>query len=35
MLLDKPVTKVVIDESYLLGGKRCSSTMYIKGRLKL
>jgi hypothetical protein len=28
MLLDKPVTKVQIDESYLLGGKRCSSTVF-------
>jgi hypothetical protein len=35
MLLEKPVTKVLIDESYLYGGKRCSSTMFIKGKLQL
>ena len=35
LLLDLPVTKVVIDESYLFGGKRCSSTMYIDGKLQL
>lgn len=35
MLLDLPVTKVVLDESYLLGGKRCSSTLYIDGELQL
>ncbi|MBN1407022.1 MAG: hypothetical protein JW956_04505 [Calditrichaceae bacterium] len=35
MLLDKPVTKVKVDESYLYGGKRCSSTMFIKGELQL
>ncbi len=35
MLLEKSVTKVQIDESYLLGNKRCSSTMYIEGKLRL
>jgi hypothetical protein len=35
LLLDLPVTKVVVDESYLLGGKRCSSTLYIEGKLQL
>lgn len=35
MLLDKPVTKVQIDEAYLLGGKRCSTTIYIDGTLKI
>jgi hypothetical protein len=35
MLLDKPVKKVQVDESYLLGGKRCSSTIYIEGKLQL
>jgi hypothetical protein len=35
MLLEKPVTKVQIDESYLLGGKRCSSTVCIDGTLDL
>ena len=33
MLLERPVTKVRIDESYLLGGKRCSSTVFIDGTL--
>jgi len=35
MLLEKPVIKVQIDESYLLGGNRCSSTMFIDGKLTL
>ena len=35
MLLGKPVTKVQLDESYLLGGKRCSSTVFIDGTLQL
>ena len=35
MLLEMPVTKVVLDESYLLGGKRCSSTLHIDGKIKL
>jgi hypothetical protein len=35
MLLGKPVTKVVIDESYLLGGKRCSATLFIDRKLQL
>jgi hypothetical protein len=34
MLLDKPV-KVQLDESFLLGGKRCSTTIYIDGKLSL
>jgi hypothetical protein len=34
-LLDKPVIKVQIDESYLLGGNRCSSTMFIDGKLQV
>lgn len=34
MLLGKPVIKVQIDESFLLGGKRCSSTLYIDGIIK-
>ena len=35
MLLEKPVKKVQIDESFLLGGKRCSSTVFIDGKLDL
>ena len=35
MLLDKPVTKVQTDEAYLLGGNRCSTTLYIDGELQL
>jgi hypothetical protein len=35
MLLDKPVKKVQVDESYLLGGNRCSSTVFIDGKLQL
>jgi hypothetical protein len=34
MLLDKHVTKVEIDESYLFGGNRCSSTVFINGKLE-
>ena len=34
MLLERPVTKIQIDESYLLGGKRCSSTVFINGTLQ-
>lgn len=33
MLLGIPVVKVVLDESYLLGGKRCSSTVQIDGKI--
>ena len=29
MLLDKPVKKVDLDESYLAGGNKCSSTIRI------
>jgi hypothetical protein len=35
MLLEKPVVKVAVDESFLLGGKRCSSTLWIDGELRL
>ena len=35
MLLEKPVTKVQLDESLLLGGKRCSSTIFVDGKIKL
>ena len=35
MLLDKPVIKVRQDESYLLGGKRCSVTIFVDGKLNL
>ena len=35
MLLGVPVTNVVLDESYLLGGKRCSSTIHIDGKIKI
>ncbi len=34
MLLDKPVKKVELTESYLLGGNRCSSIVYIDGSLE-
>jgi hypothetical protein len=34
MLLEKKV-KVQIDESFLLGGKRCSTTIFIDGKLPL
>jgi hypothetical protein len=34
MLLDKPV-KVQLDESFLLGGKRCSTTIFVDGKLQL
>ena len=30
-LLEKTVTKVQVDEAYLLGGNRCSTTLYING----
>lgn len=33
LLLEKPVIKVQVDESYLLGGNRCSSTVFIDGKL--
>lgn len=35
MLLEKTITKVQIDEAYLLGGKRCSTTLYIDGKLQI
>jgi hypothetical protein len=35
MLLEKPVIKVQLDESFLLGGNRCSSTVFIDGKLQL
>ena len=34
MLLEKPVIKVQVDESYLLGGNRCSSTVFVDGELQ-
>jgi predicted ArsR family transcriptional regulator len=34
MLLEKKV-KVQIDESFLLGGKRCSTTIFVDGKLQL
>ncbi|MDP3445191.1 MAG: hypothetical protein Q8T08_20210, partial [Ignavibacteria bacterium] len=34
MLLDKPV-KVQLDETFLLGGKRCSVTIFVDGKLQL
>jgi len=34
MLLDKPV-KVQLDETFLLGGKRCSVTIFVEGKLQL
>lgn len=34
MLLEKPV-KVMLDESYLNGGKRCSNTIFVDGKLTL
>ena len=33
-LLEKPV-EVRIDDSFLLGGKRCSTTIFVKGKLAL
>jgi hypothetical protein len=33
LLLGRPVKKVDLDESYLLGGNRCSSTVYFDGKL--
>jgi hypothetical protein len=35
MLLGKPVINVQIDESYLLGGNRCSATVFIDGKLQV
>lgn len=35
MLLGMPVAKVNIDESYLFGNNRCSTTLYIDGKLEL
>ena len=35
MLLDKTVTKVQTDEAFLLGGTRCSTTLFIEGELQL
>lgn len=34
-LLGKPVKKVQLDESYLLGNNRCSTTIFIDGKLEL
>lgn len=34
MLVDKPV-KVQLDESFLLGGKRCNVTIFVDGKLPL
>jgi hypothetical protein len=34
IILDRPV-KVQIDESFLLGGKRCSTTIYFDGKLDM
>jgi hypothetical protein len=34
MLLEKPV-KVRIDDAFLLGGKRCSTTIFVNGKLPL
>jgi hypothetical protein len=34
MLLDKPVN-VRIDDAFLLGGKRCSTTIFVEGKLPL
>lgn len=34
MLLEKPVIKVQVGESYLLGGNRCSSTVFVDGKLQ-
>jgi len=34
MLLDKPV-KVQLDETFLLGGKRCSVMIFVEGKLQL
>lgn len=33
MLLGKPVKKVQVDDAFLLGGTRCSTTLYIDGNL--
>ena len=35
LLFDKKVIKVDIDESFLLGGERCSSTVYIDGKIEI
>lgn len=35
MLLEKTVTKVQVDEAYMLGGNRCSTTLFIDGKLQL
>lgn len=35
MLLGKTVTKVQTDEAYLLGGSRCSTTLFIDGKLQI
>ena len=35
MLLEKPATKVRLDESYLMGGTRCSATIFIDGKLEI
>jgi len=34
MLLEKPV-EVRIDDAFLLGGKRCSTTIFVDGKLPL
>lgn len=35
MLLEKTVTKVQVDAAYLLGGNRCSTTLYIDGKIEM
>ena len=35
MLLDKPIKKVELTESYLLGGHRCSSIIYVDGKIEI
>lgn len=35
MLLDKTVTKVQIDDAFLQGGNRCSTTLFIDGKLDI
>jgi len=35
MLLDRTVTEVRTDEAYLLGGNRCSTTLFIDGKFVL
>lgn len=35
MLLGKKITKVQTDEAFLLGGKRCSTTLFVDGTLQL